>query len=260
MDPAHNLHDIFQTKLGERGKKILPGLLIRESDMEQMSRAYLSQIKDELKGLYHYQQALNIDKYFDILKYAPGTEEYASLLVLERCYENQKYDEIIIDTPPTALTLKMLALPAVNLHWIRQLMKMRSEIVDKKNGVAHVRKQNQYSVEQDPIYVRLRCMEKRYGKLETVLKDTKTTELILVLNEDELSLAESLMIQKQLDSLGLQLGKVLLNRKTSGTEWENRISENFTGIRRDSLPIQNCPVIGLEILKNLAESQSALTE
>jgi arsenite/tail-anchored protein-transporting ATPase len=227
MDPAHNLHDIFRVPLSSRGTRIMPGLTIRESDKQKMIRTYLKSIRTELKGIYHYQQALNIDSYFSILSHAPGMEEHAALLVLQRCFDDRTHEQIIIDTPPTALTLKMLALPKVNLEWISHLVEMRRRIVSKKNGVAKIRKEQMATLEEDPVYARLMTMSERYRSLIASLEDSSTTEIDLVMNEDELSLAESLMIRQELEVLGLSVHRVLLNKAGRSSPYVQRIRAAF---------------------------------
>lgn len=249
MDPAHNLHDIFQTPLGDKGKKILDGLTVRESDTDKKSREYMTDVKNELKGVYHYQQALNIDKYFSLLKYAPGMEEYAALLLLQRCFEETKYQQIVIDTPPTALTLKMLALPGVNLHWINYLKEMREEIINKKNTVANIRRENMTTFEEDPVFRRLLGMQKRYDKLQAMLQDKEKTEIVIVLNEDELSLSESLMIKTQMESFGLTPDRIILNKYCEESELTEKIIKTFAPLPVQKNPLSDRPLTGIDALE-----------
>jgi arsenite-transporting ATPase len=254
MDPAHNLHDLFEKKLGSRKTRILPGLTVLESDLDETSRRYMASVRKELKGLYHYQQALNIDKYFDILKYAPGMEEYASLLVLEQCFGESAYDSVIVDTPPSALTLETIALPTMNLRWVSQLIKMREEIVQKKNSIANIRKENLETLSEDPVYAKLSKMRTRYETMAHRLKDPAFTEIVLVLNEDDLSLAESIMIRDRLDELGIQVGRVIVNKCTAGEDKEERIASAFPGCRMEKFMLADRPIQGIDALAAFAET------
>ncbi|HAF85705.1 MAG TPA: arsenic-transporting ATPase [Sphaerochaeta sp.] len=253
MDPAHNLHDLFETRLGEKQTKVTSNLSLSEFDLDKRSREYMASIRKELKGLYHYQQALNIDKYFNILKFAPGMEEYASLLVLEQCFSENRYDEVLIDTPPTALTLKTLALPSVNLHWVDHLIGMREEIVQKKNCIANIRKENLNTLSEDPIFGRLIRMQKRYAKLKEQLMDTEITEICLVLNEDDLSFSESLMIKEQLKSLSISISKILVNKGSEQSQQMERIANSFPESSLELIPLGDNPIQGLENLDSFSE-------
>jgi len=222
LDPAHNLHDIFNQKFSNKAKKIEDKYYVRESDISKLGKKYIKNTQNQLKNMYHYQQSLNIDKYFSILKYAPGTEEYAALLALERCIDEKKFDNIFVDTPPTALTLKTLALPNLSLHWINSLLEMRVEIVNKKNTIKNIRKENQEIVQDDPIYKRLILMKDRYTKLNNLLKNKNIVNFILVLNEDEMSYSESLLIKKQMDELNFTINKIIINKSTENYDYTSK--------------------------------------
>lgn len=260
MDPAHNLHDIFEIKLGEKKTKVAPNLSLSEFDLDKKSREYMASIQKELKGLYHYQQALNIDKYFNILKFAPGMEEYASLLVLELCFSEKRYDEVLIDTPPTALTLKTLALPSVNLHWVEHLIGMREEIVQKKNCIANIRKENLNTLSEDPIFGRLLRMQERYAKLRKQLQDKTITEICLVLNEDELSFSESLMIQDQLNLLSLGISKIIVNKGSMQSKQIETIASSFHGASIEIIPRWKNPIKGQDNLNSFSEKITMFRE
>lgn len=227
FDPAHNLHDIFQLKLTEKEKRVHENLFIRETNMDKITQSYMKSVRREMKGLYHYQQALNIDKYFNILKFAPGMEEYSAWLALESCYKESRYEHIVIDTPPTALTMKTLALSSVNLHWIHQLELMRSEIIAKKNSVQKIRKENMDCLDDDPVYRRLQKMKGRYKKMLDDLRDRSKTEMVLVINEDELSFSESVQIKKDLNNLGIHPARVIVNKGMADSEWVKSIAQEF---------------------------------
>jgi len=252
MDPAHNLHDIFASSFKKKEKKVFDNLYVAEADLPGKSKEYIKGIKNTLLNVYHYQQSLNIEKYFSILKYSPGTEEYASLLVLEDCYEKKGYERIVIDTPPTALTLKTLALPQVNLNWINALAEMRVQIIDKKNTVAKIRKDHLDSVDNDPVYQRLQQMKTRYQKLNATLSDASMTEFVLVMNEDELSLSESLLIKRQFKELGFTLQTIVINKSTGNEQWKHKIASIFPESHILSVPLQKESIIGEASLKQLS--------
>jgi arsenite-transporting ATPase len=258
LDPAHNLHDIFEKSFSNKTQKYIDNLFIRESDIAQLGKQYIKSMQKQLKGLYHYQQALNIDRYFSVLKYAPGTEEYASLMALERCFSEDKYDNIFIDTPPTALTLKTLALPSVNLHWINSLIDMREEIVKKKNTIKNIRKENLENIEADPVFQQLNKMKNRYEKLDKILRDDKIVEFNLVLNEDELSFSESLLIQREMNELKFKVHKVVVNKATDNNNFYQRIINSFPSSKIELVPLSQEKVTSVSTLEDFYGKISVL--
>jgi len=253
LDPAHNLHDIFGATFTNKPKKVIDNLYIRESDITKLGKEYMKSMQRELKGIYHYQQALNIDRYFSILKYAPGTEEYASLMALERCFAEKKFDNVFIDTPPTALTMKTIALPSVNLHWINSLVDMRQEIVNKKNTIKNIRKENTELLEEDPIFRQLMKMKKRYEILNAKLKDDAAVEFVLILNEDELSFSESLLIKREMDELKFKLHRIIINKSTQNNQlFYDKIIKAFPSSIIQHIPSSPIQVTSIEILKKFS--------
>ena len=254
MDPAHNLHDIFETSFSGKSKKVSDFLWVRETDLDKLTRSYLKNIRRDFAGLYHYQQALNIDKYFKILKFAPGMEEYAAWLALESYFVASSYQHIVVDTPPTALTLKTLALGAVNLLWLEQLENMRVEILKKKNVVARIRKEDySSSLQDDPVFSQLQKMKNRYQTVQKALQNPEKTCINLVLNEDELSFSESVNIKNGLAELAIPISRVLINKSTGNAAWQNEVREEFSPAEILCMPSNTSSIKGFSYLEKLSQ-------
>ncbi|MEO2152480.1 MAG: ArsA family ATPase, partial [Thermococcus sp.] len=109
LDPAHNLGDVFMVKLSDRPKKIAENLYASELDMEGLIKAYLKHLEESMKHTYRYLTVINLEKYFEVLRYSPGIEEYATLEAVREILERgDEWDVIVFDTPPTGLTLRVL--------------------------------------------------------------------------------------------------------------------------------------------------------
>ena len=92
LDPAHNLGDIFGVKLNSKEVKFTENLSLAEVDLGKASRKYLKENTRVFEEVYGYLKVLNMDRYFNILKYHPGMEENAALIEVERKFvECKKY-------------------------------------------------------------------------------------------------------------------------------------------------------------------------
>jgi arsenite-transporting ATPase len=233
IDPAHNLHDIFQISLGSKPKQIVPGLEAMETDLDQWVKKYLKDTERDFRSVYKYQEAFNLHRYFKTLKYSPGLEEYAVLLALVdtlRRFADRDY--IVFDTPPTALTLKFLALPDVSLLWLSELSQFRQLILNKEQIVTRIRQgRKDAAKERDPILSKIADMVDLYGGLSDLLKDGSVTRTFLVLNPDELSLAESQLIWKELTNLGMKISYLILNKSEGNGDFMNRLERRFPDSR-----------------------------
>ena len=238
IDPAHNLHDIFQTSLGPKPKQIVPGLEAMETDLDQWVKKYLKDTERDFRSVYKYQEAFNLHKYFKTLKYSPGLEEYAVLLALADTLRRfADRDFIVFDTPPTALTLKFLALPDVSLLWLSELSQFRQLILNKEQIVTRIRQgRKDAAKERDPILAKIADMVDLYRGMSDLFKNVSVTRTFLVLNPDELSLAESQLIWKELANLGMKISCLIVNKAKRDGEFLKRIEGQFRDARLLVLP------------------------
>jgi arsenite-transporting ATPase len=237
LDPAHNLGDIFGVSLGDGKIRFSENLHLREVDLKKLARDYLEQETRVLSESYHYLRTLNLDRYFSILKYSPGIEEYALLTSIEKTLRKEDaYDYIVFDTPPTGLTLRFLALPQVTIAWIERLTAIRRQILDKrhtiqkirgplKEGEANPEIRLQYDEKDDDILNRLRTLDGNYAALSRTLQG-EGCGVVVVFNPDLLSLRESERLIEGLRELKLPLALLIANKVTEESRpTAERVSE-----------------------------------
>ena len=232
LDPAHNLGDVFQLALSNERTSLGPNLDAIEIDLAAWVSRYLKESRDEIKETYKYNVTMNLDSYINILKYSPGTEEYAVLWAIEHIYRDyeQKYDLIIFDTPPTALTLRFLAMPSISLMWVRELSGMRARILEKRQTVMKLNPgasviQGTSKKEDDKIYTKLSGITSRLTGLHRLF--TEQSYLAVVVNPDNLSLAEALRIRHELEKLEVFINSVCLNKAPGEGECREKVEDSF---------------------------------
>jgi arsenite-transporting ATPase len=225
LDPAHNLGDVFGISLGDGKRSFSENLQLREVDLKKLARDYLEQETRVLSESYHYLRTLNLDRYFSILKYSPGIEEYALLTSIEKTLrEEEAFDYIVFDTPPTGLTLRFLALPQVTITWIERLTAIRRQILDKRHTIQKIRgplKEGetspevrlQYDEKDDDILNRLRTLDGNYKALTRTIQGNECG-VVVVFNPDLLSLRESERLIEGLRELKLPLALLIANKVT----------------------------------------------
>ncbi len=256
IDPAHNLHDIFQIPLGPKPKQVLTNLSAMETDLNQWIKKYLKSMEDEFKSVYKYQEAFNLHKYYKTMKYSPGLEEYAVLLALSDTIGKHKdKDYIIFDTPPTALTLKFLALPNVSLLWLKELLKFRQLILKKKEIITRIKRGKRgKAVERDPILAKIESMISNYQNLVRLFNNADITSVFLVLNPNKLSLAESLTIWQELNVLKMSIPFLILNKFREEEKFIQILEKEFRGSKIHKLYEQKEEIIGLKTLESFSLS------
>ncbi len=212
MDPAHNLGDIFETNLRNSPVIIGKNLSAIEIDLEYWIENYLQDVKRQMNRSYAYLTALSLDEHFDIIRHSPGIEEYALIKAFSYLIKKHSdFDKIIFDMPPTGLTLKFFALPRLSQLWIEKLIDLRNAIIKKKEIVTKI-KFGKVEIEKDKILNKLGDMFQEYNEIKKLLENKNLTELILVTNQDKLSLAESKLIVRKLTISNLEISRVFLNK------------------------------------------------
>jgi arsenite-transporting ATPase len=212
LDAAHNLSDIFQTRLHHKPKRVAPNLLAAEIDRERMIQAFLKETRDSIKQTYSYLTAFNLDSHFNILKFSPGLEEYALVKAFTQLLEKYSdLDYLILDMPPTALSLKIFTLPTLSRTWIEQLENLRNEINKKKEIVATVR-YGKKEHGRDKILNRIKAMKEYYINLESIFRNPETTTISVVANNDTLSVSETQRTVSDLKTSNIHIKSVVWNR------------------------------------------------
>jgi arsenite-transporting ATPase len=223
LDPAHNLGDIFGVKLSHSTKHFSKNLDLKEINLDKEAQEYIKRNTDILTEVYSYTRAFNLDRYFKVLRHSPGVEEYAALTALEHLLKSSdKYDVVIIDTPPTGLTLRILALPRITITWIDRLRRIRRDILNKRHTVHSITGQYNeegtklaYEEKDDRVMQKLNELFQRYVGVAQHLEG-ESTEIAVVFNPDYLSLRESRRIFTGLDDLNLAVSIAFNNKYTTG--------------------------------------------
>jgi arsenite/tail-anchored protein-transporting ATPase len=234
LDPAHNLGDVFGQKLGNQPIKLREKVDGMEVDLAAWVKIYLDRNRRDMQASYAYAATLNLDSYLNILKYSPGTEEYAVLWAIEHIHDKlgENYDVVIFDTPPTALTMRFLAMPTVSLLWVRELTRMRELLLKKRQTVHRLNPeapiaQGASTPADDRVHGKLVSIRSRLEALHKIF--ARHSYLTVVVNPDELSLAESERIRSELAALGIYLNSVCFNKTLADGRYRERVDAQFKG-------------------------------
>jgi arsenite-transporting ATPase len=247
LDPAHNQSDIFEKNLSDKPSQIAPNLLAIEIDQEFWIKQYLKDIHNQINKTYSYLTALNLDKYFKVIKHSPGLEEYALILAFEQIRKDfSQLDYLIFDMPPTALALKFFNLPSLSLIWIEHLLALRQEIIQKRELITKI-KILKKEFERDKVLNKIEEQRKQYQALKNIFEDRELTQINLVLNPDKLSHAESMRILKSLQDININLYRTINNKMQIDSSCAD-FNDAFTHIPMINFPYSETPLIGIDNL------------
>jgi arsenite-transporting ATPase len=280
LDPAHNLGDVFMMNLGDKPKEIAENLYGMELDMEKVIKSYLKHLEDSMKYMYRYLTVINLEKYFEVLSYSPGIEEYATLeAIRDILKEGDKWDVIIFDTPPTGLTLRVLALPKIAKIWSEKLIEIRRKILDKRLTIEKIQGERKFVIEgkeyklpskeeEDEVLKELLNYKKEVEEVLNTITDENRTSVVAVMNPEMLALYETERAKDSLIKFNIPLNLIIVNKviklnvelpqlkvkMETQKEVLGEISEKFKGMDIIHLGMQEKEPRGLEMLKNLGET------
>ncbi|MBI9082814.1 MAG: ArsA family ATPase [Desulfobacterales bacterium] len=247
MDPAHNQQDIFETEFSEKPRRVCDGLSVKQVDTRRWMARYLKQTREHIRKTYLYQSAFNIQDHFKVLEFSPGLEEYALLMAFEDVVARSgDQDAILFDMAPTALSLRFFALPAITLIWLEKLLSLRMLICEKKEIISRIRI-GRREIERDRVKNTLGDMIERHRRLRDLFL-SDPARIHLVLNDDRLSLSESIRIRDGLAVQGMAIDRLVVNRADPAGSG-GRISRAFGSLPVSRLPAAPVAPIGLAALK-----------
>ena len=279
LDPAHNLGDVFMLPLNDKPKEIKNNLFAMELDMERVIRSYLKHLEESMKYMYRYLTVINLEKYFEVLSYSPGIEEYATLeAIRDILFKGENWDIIIFDTPPTGLTLRVLALPQIAKIWSEKLIDIRKKILDRRLSIEKIQGERKFVIEgkeyklpsQEKDDAVLKELKKYRGEVDFVLKiltDEERTSVVGVMSPEMLSLYETERAKESLNKFKIPLNLIVVN-KVIDLELDvpqlkvkmdiqrdtlNKIFQKFKGIDILKISMKETEPRGFEKLKKFGE-------
>lgn len=263
IDPAHNLGDAFAIRLGDRIMRVCDNLDAVEVNIEEMIGAYLDELSVKMKHTYSYMSAMNIDGYFDILKDSPGIEEYATMEAIKKFVALREYDVVVFDTPPTGMTIRVLAMPRVSLLWTEQLIKMRKRILSTRGMVENVQGKFETQVDgekvvlsssekEDPIMQELVSYREELQALKDMFSSDQSYVDIVTMAED-LALSETKRIIESLGKFKIRVRTIYLNKffamANPPEEIKGKMEEQERVVRRMKAEISGIEVKDIPLLR-----------
>lgn len=257
-DPAHNLGDVLDIKLGHEPMKVADNIDACEIDYKRVVDEYLKQITIKIKRKYKYLSAFNLDSSLNVLKFSPGVEEDALLRAIWKLVNMDIYDNVIIDLPPTGLALRIMALPVINRVWLNKLLKARKKIVDMRESLenmAPVFESKSSKNDTDKVYNELEKIERENMTIYDRFSDPKFSSILIVMNIDKLSYAETMRTLEGLKELKISAKTIIVNRYTDSAadscpDIMRDIKRSFSKYSIKVLPYREHGIIGIQQLNS----------
>ena len=283
-DPAHSLGDIFGRAIGATETSLAPHLTGLEIDPDAEAASHLESVKAQMKQLVHPRLYDEIDRQFDLARYAPGATEAA---LLERVAElmataGSRYDLVVFDTAPSGHTVRLLSLPEVMTAWIDGLLRHRTRASNLSSMLRNLgggrQKGDDLSLLAEPedhapaslesrVNTVLQARRRKFIVAREQLRDTAKTAFVLVVNPDRLSILESQNVIETLARFGISVAQLIVNRvlpdaasasgdfidarRSQEQTYLREIDDLFAALPRIVVPLRAHDVYGLDALRDI---------
>lgn len=245
-DPASNLADVFEQEIGHRITPIagVENLFAMEIDPDEATKEYKERIIGPFREIMPEDVIASLEENLS----GPCTTEMASFDRFIDFMEGDEYYVIVFDTAPTGHTIRLLELP---VDWSRHI-----EESAKGSGQTCL----------GPVQS-IQDSKEKYDRATALLKDPARTTFIFVMRPEELSLFETLRASKELETIGLKSGEIIINGILPDEVCENEffrrnfdsqqkvIKETESAIEKPKryMLLRDNEIKGVEALRNIAK-------
>jgi arsenite-transporting ATPase len=210
-DPAHSLGDAFAARLSGEPRSIATRrgmLLAAELDVARALERWLRQHRETLRQIAErgtYLDDQDVDRLLGLS--LPGADELVGFLDLARLSRQSRVDLVVVDTAPTAHTLRLLQVPGLLRRFAGALdgLGERHRVLAESFGGAHRTDRADELVDE---------LEEDGRELEELLRDPARSSFTWVLLPEALAIAETRDALAALDEAGIPVSEVIVNRVT----------------------------------------------
>lgn len=248
-DPASNLEDVLQTKVGEHitAHQQLPTLFTINISPDVSAAEYRERVIQPMLGLASESEIKKINEGLS----GACTTEIASFDEFSRFITGEgmedSYDVVIFDTAPTGHTIRLLELPSA---W-------DGFLENNPGGASCIGPSSA-----------LKSSKERYKKVIQSLRDPQLTTFYLVSRPEKSSLKEAAKTSAELRELGMENQRLLINGVFKALDQMDPVAQRIAFLANKqlqeipaaliNLPIQSYPllpynVLGLRKLRSLLD-------
>ena len=187
-DPAGNIGDIFEQKVGVEPTLISANLSLVQMDSDAITEAYKRKMLEPLSEILNEAELEQVKEEFN----GGCTIEIATFDKFTDFLGDESYDLIIFDTAPTGHTLRLMTLPN---EW-NKFIKKSSE----GSGQTCIGPVSQ-----------IEGARQKYAHAVNVMQDESQTQVFLVSRPEKTSVYETLRAKRELEKTGIHNFHVIIN-------------------------------------------------
>jgi arsenite-transporting ATPase len=262
-DSAHSLADSLETPLSGEIRSIGNNLDAIEVDVIHEMETRWNEIGKYLSD-FMVSQGLDPISSKEMTVW-PGMELMSALFYIEEFQKTGRYDVVVMDTAPTAETLRLLSFPDTADWYFDKMYKIFRNTV--RLARATVGKVMSIPMPTNAFLDDLEQLKERMKTVRTILLDPRTTSVRLVLNPERMVINETKRAYTYLSLYNLTVECIVINRLLPDgardiypkakyeeqSRYMQMIEESFSPLRMLKAYQASTEVVGREALEVLAE-------
>ena len=212
LDPAKHLLEYLGLRRVARPQRTPAGFEAVQYDVETIARRVAEEYAVLLRQVMPGLTVVNLDGVVRAVRHAPGFEEEVFLRILRELTSRlgRGLDYLVVDTPPTGVTHRILNLPRLYMLWLTHLHQLRLKIVSLRYTIAKIMRQD-YKPD-DPVLRKLESLMGENKRLADLLRDPARASLILVATPEPLPVYETKTSIRVARDLGMRVRLIVVNR------------------------------------------------
>jgi arsenite-transporting ATPase len=187
-DPAGNLGDIFERKVGVDTIEVSPNLFLAQMDSDAITDAYKNKMLEPLSAILEGAVLEQVKEEFN----GGCTVEIATFDKFTDFLGDETYDLIIFDTAPTGHTLRLMTLPN---EWDKYIQKSA-----EGKGQTCIGPVSQ-----------IEGSRQKYSHAVSILKNADCTTVYLVSRPEKTSVYETMRAKSELERTGIHNFHLVIN-------------------------------------------------
>ena len=195
----------------------------------------------------------------------PGLDFMSALFYIDQFAKEDIYDVIIVDTAPTADTIRLLSYPDIANWYIDKVFGVMRNLV--KIARATVGRVMRTPLPPDTVLDDIQWMKDRLASVRSIMTDPSKTSIRLVLNPEKMVITETMRAYTYLSLYGYTVEAIVINRifpddSASGyfeeklneqKKYLQQIEEAFSPLKTFKAQIFSKEVVGRKSLEQLAD-------
>ncbi|MCX6657145.1 MAG: ArsA family ATPase [Euryarchaeota archaeon] len=262
-DAAHSLSDALEFQLSGRITKIAKNLDGIEVDIQHELENRWKEVQSYLSD-FLASQGMDAVTSKEMAVF-PGMELMSALFYVEEFHKGKQYDTVIMDTAPTADTLRLLAFPETANWYFDRLFHMVRNVI--KVARLTVGKMISTPLPSDRFLEDLENLRERLGYVRDLLTDPEITSIRLVVNPERMVISETQRAYTYLCLYGYTVESIVINRivpdELGGDYFDAKLEEQrkylkvideaFSPLKTISARMMPREVLGIKALEGLGD-------